>query len=282
MLCWCCNDEAQPAEVISCEKLVTPDVGPSFTPTQELPVPDTGKSTPAISQPTSPANEPGHAQAASDATEELSEAAPSAAHETALAPTLDAATAAFAFVPAEPVEANWEVTLVKPSKKKDAHLGIGIRLARTHLVVETVNEGVVMSFNQANPDKAILAGSVIMEVNGCLGSSHAIHEALRKSHVLQMKLRYVSEFPIAVAEEGALGLDCRRNIVRHVKREGIVPSYNKSCGPGYEVHVGDQIVAIDGELVDPADLAAALNNRRASIILTIRRGGVCLPAVPKP
>merc|ERR1719162_418783 len=119
----------------------------------------------------------------------------------------------------------------------------------------------VTSFNNASPDKAIQPGSVILEVNGCSGSSQAIHETMRRSNVLRMKLKFVSEFPVSVSAEGPLGLDCRRNIVKHVKREGIIPAYNRACDPGYEVLVGDQIAAIDGKPIDPAGLAAAFFNR---------------------
>lgn len=173
--------------------------------------------------------------------------------------------------PAEAKVTEWEAILDKGDQ--ETSLGVDIRIAKTHLVVQKVNEGLVKNYNDANPNKAIKPGAVILEVNGASSDAQKIYDAVRAAKVLQVKLRYVSEFSLTVPKDGALGMDCKRSVmeVKLLKKDGIIPVYNKSCTSGYEVNVGDRIVAVNGQFLDPEKLLNAITQVKGNLTLTIRR-----------
>mmetsp|Transcript_88705 Transcript_88705/g.153490 ORF Transcript_88705/g.153490 Transcript_88705/m.153490 type:complete len:155 (-) Transcript_88705:99-563(-) len=73
------------------------------------------------------------------------------------------------------------------SKQPNSRLGIDVDLsAGGSLLVDQVNEGLVMDWNKANPEKAMQKGDQIVEVNGSRGNAQQLTEVCKRDEKLEM------------------------------------------------------------------------------------------------
>lgn len=142
-------------------------------------------------------------------------------------------------------EIEWEVELVRTEASHD--LGVGLFVTPHALLVQSVAPGMLQAWNEANPDREVRRGSVIVEVNGSSADPKAILHALRYSKVLNIKLKRVSWLKVLIEKGSKLGMDvnCKTMTVQQVKETGSIDMHNRSCQPGYQMIPGDVIVGVN-------------------------------------
>lgn len=76
------------------------------------------------------------------------------------------------------------------TKLPNSRLGIDVDLsAGGSLMVDQINEGLVMDWNKANPDKAVKSGDHIVEVNGSRGNAQQLTEVCKRDEKLEMTVK---------------------------------------------------------------------------------------------
>jgi len=131
-------------------------------------------------------------------------------------------------------------------------------------MVTRVKDGVAKTWNEQNPDKPILVGDRIIEVNGTSGLAQDFLGPLRNDNLLSITLERASIRRVNLVKGGrALGMDILYTASAAsllVKRltAGVVQDWN-TANHGREVREGDRIVQVNG-IIDPSKLLAEIQN----------------------
>lgn len=138
-------------------------------------------------------------------------------------------------------------------KRQGLPLGVDIACYEDCLLVRQVrNEGLVTEWNKSNPrERQVLAGDVIVNVNGVTGNGDLLFQQCANSQELSLLLRRLQEFTCTMERDGKLGVrvgvDAESLVVTEVADDGIIAKYSLNCLAGYQIIPGDLIVSVNGK-----------------------------------
>lgn len=164
------------------------------------------------------------------------------------------------------------ITLERPKGAKMS-LGMNLYVCPAHLCVQSVTDGMVKTWNLQNPGEEVKQGAVIIEVNGIKGDSQKIFDALRQDAVLKVKLLRVPSFNAIIDKTGPFGVDIGSTSmqIKHIKDQGPVEMYNRTCRAGYQLSPGDTIVSVNDITGDPTAMLREVSTAVGKVSFGIRR-----------
>lgn len=141
------------------------------------------------------------------------------------------------------------------------------------LVVSQVGEGAFATFNPGQAVRAILPGTVIVQVNGNSGTPEELLAEIDRCSKLHLSLFRLRTYDVHVCKDGSLGLDCyrRTGVVRSVLSGGVIDKYNQSCEPGREVLPGDCVYALNTNVLEPLAFFEKLQEFEGPLLITLHR-----------
>lgn len=152
-------------------------------------------------------------------------------------------------------------------------LGASFIQHKGRLVVSDVGEGAVTEYNPGQAIRAIVPGTVVVRVNGKLGTPEDLLAEIDRSSVLRMALSRLRTFEVEICKDAPLGLDCFRRsaVVRAVLPGGLIDTYNENCEPGREVLPGDCVYALNSVVLDPPTFFDKLKEMDGQLVITFHR-----------
>jgi len=190
-------------------------------------------------------------------------------------------------VPAE-VMFDFQVVLQKESFETPFGLSVQFPESRSVVVKQVKDIGLVPSWNRSNYEKQVEVGDIIVDINGISGDADMMMKELDNRWIVMsickgMRVDFTCELTrgadtsnnsnnVGVVAGFPMGIP-GVIVVKFLKEQGLIPKYNKTADPQYQISPGDLIVAVNDIRKDVDAMMKQFQEQKISV--SVKKGPKC-------
>eukprot|EP00927_Polykrikos_kofoidii_P020322 TRINITY_DN19613_c0_g1_i2.p1 TRINITY_DN19613_c0_g1~~TRINITY_DN19613_c0_g1_i2.p1 ORF type:complete len:370 (+),score=54.69 TRINITY_DN19613_c0_g1_i2:44-1111(+) len=143
------------------------------------------------------------------------------------------------------------------------------------LVVQVEDNGPVKEWNDSNKGERIIAGDLIVAINGAHASAEEMLSTIRSETHLVLTLRRLMQYEVVIQKKKCVGLEVSSRkdtilIVKLVGEGGPVEEWNRTAQPQNVVRIGDRITKVNGVMGNTVELLDEIRTSN-TVTLCLRR-----------